>query len=93
MKKLIPALMLAVLILASCSAHVHMVGEGAQGTTASTSRQFYVISLSPLNEVDTRAMAGDAADYTIKTEVGFVDILIGGLTSGIITSRTVTVTK
>ena len=93
MRKLIPALMLAVLILASCSAHLHMVGEGAQGMTVSNARQFYVISLAPLNEVDTKAMAGDAADYTIKTEASFVDILITAVTGGIISSRTVTVTK
>ena len=85
--------MLAVLILASCAAHVHVVGEGAQGMTMSKARQFYVIDLAPLNEVDTRAMAGDAADYTIKTEAGFVDILITAVTGGIISSRTVTVTK
>ena len=93
MRKLIPALMLAVLILASCAAHVHVVGEGAQGMTMSKARQFYVIDLAPLNEVDTRAMAGDAADYTIKTEASFVDGLISVLALGIITVRTVTVTK
>lgn len=93
MKKLIPVLMLAVLCLASCSAHVHMVGEGAQGTEVSASRQFYVISLAPLNEVDSQDMAGDATDYTIKTQVGFVDILIGVVTGGLITSRSVTVTR
>jgi hypothetical protein len=93
LRKLIPALMLAVLVLASCAAHVHVVGEGAQGMTMSKARQFYVIDLAPLNEVDTRAMAGDAADYTIKTEAGFVDILITVVTGGIISSRTVTVTK
>ena len=93
MRKLIPALMLAVLILASCASHVHMVGEGAQGTMMSKARQFYVIDLAPLNEVDTKAMAGDAADYTIKTEASFVDGLISVLALGIITVRTVTVTK
>ena len=93
MKKLIPVLMLAVLVLAGCAGHVHVVGEGAQGTMVSQARQFYVIDLAPLNEVDTKAMAGDAADYTIKTEASFVDGLIGALTLGIITVRTVTVTK
>ena len=37
-------------------------------------------------------MAGDAADYTIKTEANFVDVLIIGILP-FVTSRTVTVTK
>ena len=92
-KKLIAPLLLAVLVLAGCSAHVHMVGKGAQGSDVETARQFYVISLAPLNEVDTRAMAGGAEDYTIKTAAGFVDIVIATVTGGIITSRKVVVEK
>lgn len=92
-KKLIAPLLLAVLVLAGCSAHVHMVGKGAQGTEVVATRQFYVISLAPLNEVDTRAMAGGAEDYTIKTAAGFLDILIASVTGGIITSRKVVVEK
>ena len=92
-KKLIAPLLLAVLVLAGCSAHVHVVGKGAQGTEVESTRQFYVISLAPLNEVDTRAMAGGAEDYTIKTAAGFVDIVIGAVTGGIITSRKVVVEK
>ena len=92
-KKMIAPLLLAVLVLAGCSAHVHMVGKGAQGSDVETARQFYVISLAPLNEVDTRAMAGGAEDYTIKTAAGFVDIVIATVTGGIITSRKVVVEK
>ena len=92
-KKLIAPLLLAVLVLAGCSAHVHMVGQGAQGTEVVTARQFYVISLAPLNEVDTHAMAGGAEDYTIKTAASFVDIVIATVTGGIITSRKVVVEK
>ena len=92
-KKVIALLLLAVFVLAGCAAHVHVVGEGAQGTETVASRQFYIISLAPLNEVDTHAMAGGAEDYTIKTAAGFVDILITTVTSGIITSRKVVVVK
>ncbi len=77
----------------ACAAHLHVVGEGAQGTEVVAARQFYVVSLAPLNKVDTRAMAGGAEDYTIKTAAGFVDILITAVTSGIITSRKVVVVK
>jgi hypothetical protein len=92
MKRLIPVLMLAVLVLAGCAAHTHMVGEGAQGTEMMIKRQWYVLDLAPINEVDTRDMAGGATDYTIKTEANFVDVLITVLVP-VITTRTVTVTK
>lgn len=37
-KKLIALLLLAVFVLAGCAAHVHVVGEGAQGTEVVTAR-------------------------------------------------------
>lgn len=92
MKKLIPLLMLFVFVLASCAPHMHMVGQGAQGMQMETKRQWYILDLAPINEVDTNAMAGGAADYTIKTEANFVDVLIAVFVP-VVTSRTVTVTK
>ena len=92
-KKLIAPLLLAVFVLAGCAAHMHVVGEGAQGTEVVATRQFYLIGLAPLNEVDTRAMAGGAEDYTIKTAVGFVDIVIATVTWSILSSRKVVVEK
>jgi hypoxanthine phosphoribosyltransferase len=38
-------------------------------------------------------MAAGLEDYEIKTEQTFVDAVLGILTGGIITARTVTVTK
>ena len=92
MKKLIPLLMLVVFVVASCAPHTHMVGQGAQGMQMEIKRQWYILDLSPINEVDTNAMAGGAADYTIKTEANFVDVLIAVFVPAV-TSRTVTVTK
>ena len=92
MKKLIPLLMLVVFVLASCAPHTHMVGQGAQGMQMEIKRQWYILDLAPINEVDTNAMAGGAADYTINTEANFVDVLIGVFVP-VVTSRTVTVTK
>ena len=43
--------------------------------------------------MDTQEMAGDATDYEIQTQMDIVDILINALTSGIISSRKVTVKK
>ena len=56
-------------------------------------RTMWVISLVPIVEVDTAALAGDATDYTITTQQDFVDILVYGFTSGLIKSRVVKVTK
>ena len=103
MKKLIPLLMLVVFVVASCAPHIHIVGEGALGMQTETKRQWwqeqtetkrqwYILDLVPINEVDTNAMAGGAADYTIKTEANFVDVLIAVFVP-VITARTVTVTK
>ena len=82
-----------VLTLMACSTHTHHVGKGAQGNVVKKGRTMWVISLVPIVEVDTAALAGDATDYTITTQQDFVDILVYGFTSGLIKSRVVTVTK
>ena len=85
---------LLVLFLSACSTHTHVVGNGAQSNVSESQRQLWVISLVPINDVDTQAMAGEGVtDYQITTQTGFVDMLITGLTGNIITARTVTVTK
>tara|TARA_B100001758_G_scaffold224989_1_gene216726 strand:- start:167 stop:403 length:237 start_codon:yes stop_codon:yes gene_type:complete len=77
----------------ACATHTHDVGKGAQGDVVKKGRQLWVINLVPINQVDTAAMAGDATDYTIETQVEFVDILVTVLSSNIITSRSVKVKK
>ena len=74
-------------------ANSHIIGTGGAGGQSISKRQLYVTSLVPLNEVDTNAMAGGAANYTIGTKQDIVDIIIGIGTGGIISSRKVTVTK
>ena len=81
------------LIFSACTAHTHIVGKGAQGTSIVSKRQLWVISLVPINDVDTREMAGDAIDYEIETKVDVIDLIVYGLTSGLIASRKVTVKK
>ena len=82
-----------ILILSACTTHTHIVGNGAQGNYEKSKRQLWVISLVPINDVDTQELAGDATDYEIQTQADIVDILIGAFTSGIISSRKVTVKK
>lgn len=82
------------LIMVGCSAHIHTIGQGAQGTNTIEERQWYVLwGLIPINKVDAGAMAS-AADYTIKTEQSALDIIINIFTSLVtVYSRTVTVTE
>ncbi|MBS3806051.1 MAG: hypothetical protein KGY60_00980 [Bacteroidales bacterium] len=90
------ALMLGVMFFfASCATHVHTVGSGAQGNTSMEERQWFVLwGLVPLNDVDSREMAGDAQNYTITTEQAPLDVIINIFTTYVtVVSRTVTVEK
>ena len=88
-------LILGVLFIIGCSAHVHTVGNGPQGNTITEARQWYILfGYVPLNIVDTNAMAGEATDYEIRTEQNAIDIIISAFTGVIsVHSRTVTVRK
>ncbi len=97
MKKIIALTLIVIFIgvLIGCSAHRHIIGNGAQTGEEVTARQWYILyGLIPLGEVDTKEMAGDATDYEIITKQGIVDILLNSFT-GIVTvfSRTVIVKK
>lgn len=81
--------------MSSCFTLEHTVGSGAEGSSTSTSRQWYALwGLVELNDVDSKAMAGGAENYTIKSQRTFVDGLIGIFT-GIVTiyPQSVKVTK
>ena len=99
MKKAIVMIMIvSSLFLIGCSTHVHTVGTGPQTGVENTARQFYLLyGLIPLNTVDTDKMAGSAANYEIQTQVGGMDVVINIASAvtiaGIVSSRTVTVTK
>ena len=94
MKKItLIAFSIFLMTLMSCATHTHDVGKGAQGNVVKKGRQLWVINLVPINQVDTAAMAGDATDYTIQTQVDFIDILVTVFSGNAITSRAVKVTK
>jgi len=97
LKKIMAVLMMMVFVfmLAGCAAHIHKVGDGAQGSTVVEKRQWYALfGLIPINEVDTAAIAGDAEDYTITTQQSAIDIILNIFTSYVtVQSRTVTVEK
>lgn len=84
-----------VFLAVGCSAHIHVVGTGEQQGITVEGRQWYILwGLVPLNDVSTNTMAGDATDYTIRTEQSALDIIMNIFTGAItVYSRTVTVTK
>ncbi len=88
------ACLVAMLVAVGCSTHTHVVGSGAQEWRGESERQWYFLAgLAPINDVDTAAMAAGIENYEITTEATFVDSLIGVVTLGWVTARTVTVTK
>ena len=99
MKKAVVMIMIvSSLFLIGCSTHVHTVGTGPQTGVSNTARQYYLLyGLIPLNSVDTGAMAEGAANYEIQTQVGPMDVVINVASAvaiaGIVSSRSVTVTK
>ena len=88
-------LILGVLLVIGCAAHVHKVGNGAQSNDMIVARQWYVLyGLMPVNKVDTSTMAGAATDYEIITQYTGLDVIfniVAGVTS--VNSRTVIVRK
>ena len=88
-------LIVGMLFIIGCASHVHKVGEGAQGASATKARQWYVLwGLVPVNDVDTQTMAEGATDYEIMTEHNFVDIIVSSvLGSFTVYCRSVTVRK
>lgn len=95
-KKLSAAfLIVGMLFVIGCAAHVHQVGNGAQGSSTTEARQWYVLwGLVPINNVDTNTMAGGAADYEITTSITPVDFIINAIGTYVtIHARTVSVQK
>ena len=98
MTKAIKLLLLTGVLLstfAGCFTMNHVVGSGAQTGVVQTERQWYALwGLVPINTVDSKAMAGGASNYTVKTEYTPLDFIINIFTSIVsIESMTVEVRK
>ena len=76
----------------SCTINEHIIGNGASGTEMVRKKSVYVLG-NRVVEVDSKALAGGAADYTLDTRTNFIDMLIQGVSFGLVTTRTVSVTK
>jgi hypothetical protein len=82
------------LLLTSCYTFTATVGNGPQTGTKIVAHNHYLIDgLAPISTADTKALAGDAKDYSITITHSFIDGFLYVLTSGIYSPTTVTVTK
>ena len=94
-KKSFFAIFLLALLLSSCMTLTHVVGNGATSGVSTEKKQWYALwGLVPINTVDSKAMAGGATSYTIKSQVKFIDYVISAFTSFVtINVQTVSVQK
>jgi hypothetical protein len=95
-KKLLKLTLVAAVAMAmtSCYTMTSTVGNGPQTGTKVVGHNHYLIGgLAPISTADTKALAGDAKDYSITVSHSFVDGLLNLLTGGLYSPTTVTVTK
>lgn len=95
-KRLIKAALTVAIAFAmtSCYTFTAVVGNGPQTGTKVVAHNHYVIDgLAPISTANTKALAGDAKDYSITVTHSFIDGFLMMLTGGIYTPTTVTVTK
>ncbi len=84
---------LCVILFTSCYTTTSTVGRGATtGATKSQWNHFVIGGLAPVSVKDSKELAGNATDYTVKTSQTFVCGLISCLTFGIYTPTVTTVT-
>ena len=86
-------LLVMTMTVSSCYSSTFVVGEGAQtGVVEKGKNNFFIFGLAEGKHVDTQQMAKGKADYKVEVEQSFVDGILGILTFGIYTPRTVHVT-
>ena len=89
-------LLIMIITLSSCYTFKMDIGKGAPKTNTETvhKKKWHLLwGLSSLNTVDAKKMAKGAKDYTIKSQVNVLDILMGLPTLYFLRSQTVSVKK
>ena len=81
-------------MMTSCYVQTSVVGQGGQGKETVKKWNHYLVNgLIPVGVSKPEVMAGGAKDYTVVTKHSFVNGLLSGLTFGIYSPTTTTVTK
>ena len=92
--KMMAGIFASSILLTSCYSYTSVVGNGAQGDSQTTERNDYLIfGLAEVGVSDSKKMADGAENYTVNTRQTFVNGLLFGLTFGIYSPTTTTVTK
>jgi hypothetical protein len=90
----ISLLLFVTTLFSSCYCYTSVVGKGPQSNVQVTKWNHYILfGLAPIDVSDSKSMAGGATDYSVLTRQSFVNGLVSGLTFGIYTPTTTTVTK
>lgn len=95
-KKLIQlsAVLFVSLLMTSCYSYTTVVGDGSQGNQQISKWNHYLIGgLAPIDVSDPAVLAGGVQDYTVITEMSFVNGLVSALTGGIYAPTTTTIYK
>ena len=95
-KKLIQlsAVLFVSLLMTSCYSYTTVVGDGSQGNQQISKWNHYLIGgLAPIDVSDPAILAGGVQDFTVKTEMSFVNGLVSALTGGIYAPTTTTIYK
>jgi len=73
----------------------HTVGTGGSAGATVEKKQLYALwGLVPINDVNSKEMAGESANYTIKSQVKFIYYIITAFTSIVtVNVQTVSVIK
>ena len=92
--KMLAIIFVSSILLTSCYSFTTVVGSGPQGSQENTAWNSYIFwGLGPVGVKDAKTMAGDAENYSVNTKMSFVNGLVSGITFGIYSPRTITVTK
>lgn len=96
------SLLTVMIFLSSCYATMHTVGTGGKGDCkspdqydAKAKRWYLFWGALPLNNVDSKTLAGGASNYTIRTTTSFGDLLIRSIGNPLLGfgSQTIRVSK
>jgi hypothetical protein len=87
-------MMISPLVLSSCYTANIQVGSGAEsGVSTKAKNNYFLFGLAPGKQAEYKQMADNQENYDIQIQMTFVDGLLFGITFGIFTPFTVTVTK
>ncbi len=81
-------------MMTSCYTFTATIGNGPKtGEKIVVHNHYLIDGLAPIATANTKALVGDAKDYSITVSHSFIDGFLAMLTGGIYTPTTVTITK